>query len=124
MVLSLYVVHLAYETNRYVIPSDVFEGDEYHSAFCAGFLESLKYFNNCGIKLEAVMDRFSIGSLGDLDLSYLVERVEQPDQLDDRTVDLVNGIRRDFGREPLKRSSEPVGDKPANAIDSKDQDDD
>ena len=101
LVLSLYVVHLAHKTSRYIIPSETFKGDEYYSASCTGFLESLKYFNNCGIVIEAVMDRFSIVSLGSMDLSYLADQVERPSSLDNRTAQLVNGIRADFGLEPL-----------------------
>lgn len=95
LVFSLYLLHLAAENVKFIRLNDIFPDSKHESfkIYASGFIESLKTFNNCEVKIEGFVDNFMISSLGTLDLSYLAEQLDENTHLDIAATELLNVIR-------------------------------
>lgn len=79
VVACLYMIYLADKNKKYIRTDEIFGKTKYQflADYANGFIEALKFFNKCNIDIEGFTKNFSINSIGDLDLTFLAEKVER-----------------------------------------------
>lgn len=94
LVICLYIIYLAHQNKNYVSIDEIFKESEYKfmADYLSGFMEAMKYFNKCNIDIEGFSKHFAINSLGDLDLSSLVQRLKATDKNSDGINTLIKKI--------------------------------
>lgn len=107
LVITLYIMYLAHKNQNYIGIDEIFKEPEYKfmADYVSGFIEAMKYFNNCNVGIEGFAKQFSINSMGDLDLTALVERLKANDKNSDSINNLVKKIDDHLGENIASRKS-------------------
>lgn len=94
LVVSLYIIYLAYQNKNYINIDEIFKEPEYKfmADYLSGFLEAMKYFNKYGVDVEGFAKQFAINNIGDLDLTALAERLRAADKNSESINKLVQKI--------------------------------
>lgn len=75
--IAVYILAVADKSNKYIELDKLFIGKEFtiSKSYSSGVINTIRYFNICGINIEGAGNNFQINSLGDLDgeniISYM-----------------------------------------------------